>query len=197
MDFNITLDFIYKYWNNLIIVITFILLFKQLRDNTIAINLTKETIKRDTQIRELELMPKTHFIIHSQVMIDKYIKEIKEIINILEKINKSPDNNKLIDEISKFYIDAKWLVIKHDNKPKWLDEIELYATQYYYNLISCMNSFKKWNPVFNKTFSESMIIRANESKYYIEILFNDYIRNMIPEVILNCPDSIKDSDFYR
>ena len=200
---DVFLDFVCKYWRDFIIFITFVALLQQLKDNTKAIkistesnNLTKETIKRDIQIKELELMNKKNFIIHTQVMLEKYIKEIDEIIKLLEKINNQPNNDELIDNISKYYRDKKWLLIKHDNKPIWIDEIEISATQYYYNLISCMNSFEKWKLEFNKNFSESSIERAKESNYYIKILL-DYIKNMIPEVILNCPASIKDSDFFR
>ncbi len=196
-------EFTSENWKDLIIFITFIALFFQLRSNQKSIKLsmegnelTKKVLKKDIQIREIELMPKTHFIIQSQVMLEWYIKDINEIASILEKIKKNPDNSDLIDKISKFHRDKEWLLIKHENKPVWIDEIELSATQYYYNLISCMKSFKTWNSEFNKSFSEDMIIRANDSNYYINKLL-DYIKDLVPDVILNCPASVRDSDFYR
>lgn len=194
------MNWLLKNWKDIVIFTTFLALLYQLWCNTKAINLnteanelTKKMILKNTQIRELELMPKKYFIMNTQGKLETYLKEIKGVIYTLEKIKKTPDNDNLVEEIYKYHREKEGLLKKHKNTPVWLTEIEEAATQYY---IVIVWNFSKLDSRISKRFAEDMIIRAKESQFYIQELL-EYVNEMIPNVILNCPAAINERDFYK
>lgn len=179
-------------WITLIIaIITLIIVSFQTFYTKMALKEAQKSIELTKTVRQLEILPRLHFIIHVELYLNKWNNELKEVIKFYNE-----KNIEKIIEISKKSITQSGLLDKYlyEKMPQWLAVIYESGAQYYYNS-SCLYKYL-WDEKdckltnFNDAFD-----RFKESSYYLEVLLQ-YIKDEVPKVFLNTPDSINTRDFF-
>ena len=165
--------------------------------NRKSLDLAKHSIDEDRKTRQIEMLPRAHFIFEVQYHLKKYLKDIEKITNELVKASNSRNEQILKDISSKALKSPKGLVEKfaYEKGPTWLSEIWLAGAQYYYDFHAPLRSL--WIERESRPFWElasDIIDRGKENSYHIKNLLS-YIDQTVPESYASAPASISDSKF--
>lgn len=169
-----------------------------------SFDISNSSFQKDKQIRELEILPKMHFVIHVQLRLEEWKEKVQNIKEQLE-IAVENQNHQALKEISSLgRITPKGLVVRfmYEECPDWLSEVYITGAKYYYYVAAPLKDV--WDEKENKgrmflceknnEYSDSIIERCDESIYYLNQLLK-YIEDAIPSVFLNSPESLADSKF--
>lgn len=164
-----------------------------------ALRATKESIDNAKVERQLEVLPKFGWVIHVQVDLEKWKRdlsekrqELREAIRtrnatVLQRIAKGSPNRPQ---------DLGLRRSVYDNMPSWIREIWVSGAQYYYDAASPL-SFVWRDGAAHFDYAESWVKdRGQASERAISILLS-YIKDMVPPVILSMPARLSDNDFLR
>lgn len=165
--------------------------------NRNSLLLTRQSIDDDRKTRQIELLPRAHFIFEVQYHLKKYLKNIGEISNELVNASNNRNEEFLKEIASKALKSPKGLVEKstYIKSPTWLSEIWLAGAQYYYDFHVPLRSL--WVESELKPFWElapDIIERGKEHSEHIKNLLS-YIDQTVPESYSNAPASISDNKF--
>ncbi|MCK5320930.1 hypothetical protein KAJ61_06110 [Candidatus Parcubacteria bacterium] len=175
----------------LITIIALVIVFFQTVYTKSALKEAQKSIELATVSRQLEVLPRSDYIIFVQTYLKRWRDELEYIVKYLEE-----KNDKEIKKISQKDIKAKGLLDYYFYKkmPGWLAVIYSTGVQYYYNS-SCLYKYL-YDTEKKESNGEDYLDRFKESIYYLKILSN-YIDNEVPEVFLNCPASKNLNDFIK
>ena len=164
-----------------------------------SLNITKQSIDDAKTQRQLENLPKFTWIIEVQVQLEHWKKDLQERLELLQKgINEK--NNETIQKASNTKItqpkDLSLNKFLYDNMPTWLRELWMSGAQYYYDAITPLScAYKDGEP--NYDYSQSWIDERGKDSLYALSKLLEYLKDMVPPVILNTPASLSDKDFLR
>ncbi|MCF7794899.1 hypothetical protein K9M50_00870 [Patescibacteria group bacterium] len=164
-----------------------------------SLNITKQSIDDAKTQRQLENLPKFTWIIEVQVQLEHWKKDLQERLELLQKgINEK--NNETIQKASNTKItqpkDLSLNKFLYDNMPTWLRELWISGAQYYYDAITPLfYVYKDEKP--NYDYSQSWIDERGKDSLYALSKLLEYLKDMIPPVILNTPASLSDKDFLK
>jgi len=165
--------------------------------NRRSLNLAKESIDADRKTRQIELLPRAHFIFEVQYHMKKWIEDIEKTTRALQDAFNN-ENLDLLREISEKALKSpKGLVDKffYEKGPRWLWEIWLASAQYYYDfnvpLGNLWNDNKK-EPLWD--LAPDLIDRGKDHSQHISNLL-EYISQAVPESYAAAPASINNSKF--
>lgn len=167
--------------------------------NRKSLDLAKQSIEEDRKIRQIEMLPRAHFIFNVQYHLKKYIEDIEKITVELQKASKERNEEILKEISSKALLSPKGLVEKfsYEKGPNWLSEIWLAGAQYYYDFHAPLRSLwiEKESRAFWKLVPD-LIERGNDNSYNIQELLS-YIGQAVPNSYANAPASISDNKFLE
>jgi len=163
-----------------------------------ALNTTKQSIDNAKIERQLEVLPKFTWVIEVQVALESWNKDLQEKREKLQQAL-SENNENVLKELSNTCIrSSKDLALNrflYDNMASWLRKIWMSGAQYYYDAVASMQYLWRDDDA-QFLLAKDLKKRCTESSEAISILL-DYIKDMIPPVILNTPASLSDKDFLR
>ncbi len=165
--------------------------------NRRSLDLAKVSIDEDRKTRQIELLPKAHFIFEVQYHLKKWLVDIEKTTRALQDAfdNKNLDILRKISE--KALKSPKGLVDKfsYEKGPRWLSEIWLASAQYYYDFNIPLRDL--WNDRKQEPFWDlalDLIDRGKEHSHHILNLLG-YISQTVPESYGAAPASISPSKF--
>lgn len=183
-------------------IITLVVVYTQTKIAKKSFDISAESYNKDKQIKEITLLPKMHFLIHTKIRFDKWIMTLTQIKNELE-VFAQDGNDQALKQISEESPECNGLVDRYmyENSPDWLAQLYMSGAKHYFNSMSCLKGLwdiraGKGNLYMIKHDDgvEDLIDRFNESIGFVEKL-NEYIKDAIPDVILSTPESISDESF--
>jgi hypothetical protein len=166
--------------------------------NRRSLALTKESIDHDRKTRQIELLPKAHFIFEVQYHLRKWLEDIEQTTNALQDAFDTK-NLVFLREISEKALKSPaGLVGKslYEKGPRWLSEIWLASAQYYYDFNAPLRDL--WNDGRQDPFwdlAPDLIDRGKEHSFHISALLS-YIDHAVPDSYAAAPASINDSRFF-
>ena len=165
--------------------------------NRKSLIIAKYSIDEDRKTRQIEMLPRAHFMFEVQYHLKKWRKEIDELVKKLESAIKIKDVETMKDLSQKAIKSPKGLVRKsfYDKAPAWLSEICFSGAQYYYDFHAPLKSL--WIEREQKPFWElasGLIERGRQHSNHISNLLS-YIDYIVPKSYAQTPASIKDRDF--
>lgn len=160
---------------------------------------TKKSIDDAKTQRQLEILPKFTWVIEVQVQLEHWKKDLQERKGLLQK-GMVEKNNEMFQKASDTRIkspkDLSLNKFLYDNMPVWLRELWMSGTQYYYDAIAALPYvYKDEKPNYN--YAESWIKERSEDSLQAISKLLEYLKDMVPPVILNTPASLSDEDFLR
>ncbi len=165
--------------------------------NRNSLILTRQSIDDDRKTRQIELLPKAHFIFDVQYHLNKWLKDITDINLKLKKSIETKDINILKELAEKALKSPKGLIdrFSYEKSPTWLSEILLAGAQYYYSYHAPLNSV--WIEREQRPFWElasDIIERGEKYSYHLKNLLS-YIDHAVPESYAEAPARISDKKF--
>jgi hypothetical protein len=164
-----------------------------------SLNATKQSIEEAKRARQLEALPKFGWVIHVQVDLEKWHKDLLEKKEQLEKAIIANDGvvlQQIAERSPQQPRDLRLPRFLYQNMPSWIREIWMSGAQHYYNAASPLLFLWRDNEP-NFSYAKSWTNeRGKESIDAISILL-DYIKDMVPPVILDTPASINEEEFLR
>lgn len=142
--------------------------------------------------RQLEQLQYIHLIIHVQVTITSWKKDLIKLAKQIElqDIDWLEEETRLLRKTWSSWIIEKYL---YEKMPIWLSSIYESWAQYYYNWKSILyipaTDLIKYGTDDNELYNIYGVIGDLDKLLW-------YIRNEIPEVFLNAPDSINTDRFF-
>lgn len=161
---------------------------------------TRKSIEQDKINRQLTLLPKEGWIIQVRIELEHWQKELEEksvkLKNALIK-----NDTSILTELSNTRIkkpdDLSLSKFQYEKMPAWLSEIWLSGAQYYYDAIASTSSpYTNADEQGKTTLIKMLSDRCDKNGASIKKLL-EYISDMIPEVILETPASVSNSEFFR
>jgi hypothetical protein len=165
--------------------------------NRRSLTLTKQSIDNDRKTRQIELLPKAHYIFEVQNHLNAWLKDIEEINLELQKAIETMNIDALKNLSKKALKSPSGLVHRssYEKGPTWLSEIWLAGAQYYYSYHAPLNDV--WIEREQRPFWElasDIIKRGCEYSYHLKNLLS-YIDNAVPESYADAPARISDIKF--
>lgn len=160
---------------------------------------TKKSIDEAKTQRQLETLPKFTWVIEVQVQLEYWKKDLQEKRDLLQKgVNEKNDEmfQKASDTRIKSPKDLSLNRFLYDNMPAWLRELWMSGAQYYYDAIAPLPYVYK-DKKSNYSYAESWIKERCEDSLQAISKLLEYLKDMVPPVILNTPASLSDKDFLR
>jgi hypothetical protein len=161
-----------------------------------ALKLASKSINDDRKSRQISNLPELSWAITVEVKIDGWIKTLSAIKN--ETIIASEKNDiELLKKVAGKALlnpsDVHINTFEYEKMPSALREILISGAQYYYNAMSPVVAlWSKDQP--NWSYARSIIERYDESLLALSELKN-LISDIVPQVIMNTPASIREEDF--
>lgn len=184
-----------------LIINTFALLFVILQTWLAkqSLNETRKSINDAKIERQLEILPKFAWVMEVQVRLEYWRKNLQEKQAKLQ-LALSQKNDNILKELSNNNIkNPKDLALNkflYDNMPPWLREIWISGARYYYDAVASMQYLYQEDGIAEYSLAETLRNQCMESERSISVLL-EYIKDMVPSVILNTPASLSDKDFLR
>lgn len=165
--------------------------------NRKSLLLTKQSIDEDRKTRQIELLPRAHFIFEVQYHLKKWLEDIENTTRALQDAFNNRDLELLKKISEKALKSPKGLVDKfsYEKGPRWLSEIWLASAQYYYDFNIPLRDL--WNERKQEPFwdlAPDLIDRGKEHSQHISNLLG-YISQTVPESYASAPAGITDSKF--
>ena len=167
--------------------------------NRKSLGLSRASIDDDRKVRQIEMLPRAHFIFEVQAYLNRYLNDMDAIVDKLSSASLSGDSN-AIQEISAIALKTpRGLVNKssYENSPAWLSQIWMAGAQYYYDFNEPLGAL--WNEKESRvswSLVQELIERGRENNRQIRRLLN-YIERSVPEAYASAPASIDDSSFFE
>lgn len=164
-----------------------------------SLKAAKESIESSKTQRQLEILPKSGWVIQIQVHLERWQKDLADKQKALRLARENQDKDLMKKIASSGITDPKRLSLDrfmYDEMPAWLGEIWLSAAQYYYNTMPALHYIYEEGKEPKYDFILGMENRCKESEEAIKSLLR-YIKDMIPDVILETPASISNREFFR
>lgn len=168
----------------------------QIKQNRKALVIGNKSLELSTRTMQIEMLPNIHWVFSVQVKLDRWIKDLNEVVAKCKQAEKNQDIQPLI-QLSKNGLESpKGLVSSnlYENAPKWLSTILITGAQYYYDAKAAQVYLcgSENSPQFN--YIPALIERCNDSLGGLRTLLS-YIDDVIPAVLLKSPASITDEEF--
>ena len=183
----------------LINTIALIVVIYQTRIARRSLTVTKKSIDDAKTQRQLEILPKFTWVIEVQVQLEHWKKDLQEKKDMLQKGVDKKDKDmfkKASDTKIKSPKDLSLNRFIYDNMPSWLRELWMSGAQYYYDAIAPLPYvYKDVTP--NYSYAQSWIKERSEDSLRAISKLLEYLKDMVPPVILNTPASLSDKDFLR
>lgn len=163
-----------------------------------SVKLTEKNIKEAQRVRELSDLPKAHLVLEVRMYLEKWRFHLQTLINDEKYIRTQVKAND-VNLGSKYGIESpSGLVDKrfYGFLPSWLQIILITAAQYYYDCKApaIYLSPDKEGAKLAGSILPSILDRAKIGVAQITELLS-YIDKMVPDWYLECPASLKDTDF--
>lgn len=162
-------------------------------------NVTKKSIDDAKTQRQLEILPKFSWVIEVQVQLERWENDLRERKGILQKGLNKKDNEmvkKASDTRIKSPKDLSLNKFLYNDMPSWLRELWMSGAQYYYDAIDPLPYvYKDEKP--NYSYGQSWLNERSENSLRAISKLLEYLKDMVPPVILNTPASLSDKDFLR
>ena len=182
-----------------ITVITLLYVIYQTRLANQSLMATRKSIDDAKTQRQLEILPKSFYVIHVRVNLENWKKDLEEKRARLELAITNNDES-ILKELSEMYIknpkDLDLSRFLFDKMPAWLGQIWISGAQYYYNAVASFQELWKENGGNYYSLAETLVDQCVESEKSIDILLG-YIKDMVPFVILNTPARLSSDKFFR
>lgn len=164
-----------------------------------ALSATRKSIDDAKTERQLDVLPKINWIITVQVCLKNWEQSLQEKqVKLLRALNEKDDN--ILTALANTHIKSpKDLALDrflYDNMPTWLREIWMSGAQYYYDAMAPMQCLWKESVGAQYPIADSLNERCAESEKAISVLL-EYIKDMVPQVILNTPASLSNETFFN
>lgn len=164
-----------------------------------SLNIAKETLEDDIKTRQVSMLPEMYGVILVQTALEQWVKKIEEIKNkIIIAFNNKDEN--LIKSISssspKTVKDVNACVYINEKTSGALKQILISGAQYYYDALAPASNLWKEDKQIDWSFTLRLIERLDDSLVALKKL-KDLLSKIVPDVILNTPASINDSDFLK
>jgi len=179
--------------------IALIVVIYQTRIAKQSLTTTKKSIDDAKTQRQLEALPKFTWVIEVQVQLEYWKKDLQEKRDLLQKgVDEKNDEmfQKASDTRIKSPKDLSLNRFLYDNMPAWLRELWMSGAQYYYDAIAPLPYVYK-DEKSNYSYAESWIKERCEDSLQAISKLLEYLKDMVPPVILNTPASLSDKDFLR
>jgi len=164
-----------------------------------SLTITSKSIDDAKTQRQLEILPKFTWVIEVQVQLEYWKKDLQERRDILERgVKKKNDEmvKKASDTRIKSPKDLSLNRFLYDNMPSWLRELWMAGAKYYYDAIASLPYvYKDEKP--NYSYAQIWIKECGEDSLQGISKLLEYLKDMVPPVILNTPASLSDKDFLR
>ena len=165
--------------------------------NRKSLNLAKESIDEERKTRQIESLPRAHFIFEVQYHLKKWLDDIEKTTKDLHDAFDNKNLDLLIKISQKALKTPQGLVDKssYEKGPRWLSEIWMASAQYYYDFNMPLKDL--WNDNRQEPFWElahDLIDRGKDHLHHISNLLG-YINQAVPESYAAAPASISDSKF--
>ena len=164
-----------------------------------SLTTTKKSIDDAKTQRQLEALPKFTWVIEVQVQLEYWKKDLQEKRDLLQK-GVDEKNDEMFQKASNTRIkspkDLSLSKFLYDNMPAWLRELWMSGAQYYYDAIAPLPYVYK-DEKLNYSYAESWIKERCEDSLQAISKLLEYLKDMVPPVILNTPASLSDKDFLR
>lgn len=164
-----------------------------------SLDVAKKTIEDDIKTRQMSMLPEMYSVILVQTGIKQWVEKIEEIKNKTATAFKDK-NADLIKSISescpKTAKDVRVNSYIDEKTPKALKQVLLSGAQYYYDAVAPARNIWKEEGRADWVYASGIIERYDGSLVALKKP-NDLLVGMVPEVILNSPASINDSDFLE
>lgn len=179
--------------------IVLIVVIYQTRIAMQSLTATKKSIDDAKTQRQLEALPKFTWVIEVQVQLEYWKKDLQEKRDLLQK-GVDEKNDEMFQKASNTRIknlkDLSLDRFLYDNMPAWLRELWMSGAQYYYDAIATLPYVYK-DEKSNYSYAGSWIKERCEDSLQAISKLLEYLKDMVPPVILNTPASLSDKDFLR
>jgi len=164
-----------------------------------TLTITKKSIDDAKTQRQLEILPKFTWVIEVQAQLEHWKKDLWERKDKLQK-GLNEKNAEIVKDASNTRIkspkDLSLNKFLYDNMPSWLRELWMSGAQYYYDAIAPLPYvYKDEKP--NYSYAQSWLNERSEDSLQAISKLLEYLKDMVPQVILNTPASLSDKDFLR
>lgn len=160
--------------------------------------ITKESIDDAKTQRQLEILPKVFSVINVREQLEGWEKDLQRRKDILQKgVNRKDD--KIIKIASSTTIkspkDLSLNKFLYTNMPSWLRQLWMSGAQYYYNAIAPLSYICKDE---KPDYKYAQVWINEDGKNSLEAISKllEYLKDMVPSVILNTPASLSDEKFF-
>jgi len=161
-----------------------------------ALKLTSKSIDDDRKSRQISNLPELSWAITVEVKIDNWIRTLSSIKNETIIATEKNSTELLKNVAGKALLKPSGVCIntfEYEKMPSALREILISGAQYYYDAMSPVVAlWSKDQP--NWSYATSIIRRYDESLLALRELKN-LISDIVPQVIMNTPASIREEDF--
>lgn len=192
-------------WFEIITVIaTLVALFIAIYQSILSrhsLDAAKKSIDEDKRSRQLSMIPKMSWFIEVQIRLDKWHNELEDMKNKTYEASQN-NNGNLLKNIAcsapKHPNDITMRIdpLIYENMPGPLNEIMMSGAQYFFDAASPTIFLWTIEKGPNWKYAVSIHERYDESILALKKL-KKLISEMIPEVLLQTPASIKTSDFLK
>lgn len=165
--------------------------------NRAALVDTRRSVELATRAMQIECLPDSGVVIFVQAALDKWIDDLSTVIEDCRKAARDKDAEQLRVLSEDGLKSPARLVNKYiyDNSPPWLKSIHTSAAQFYYDAKAPQVAL--WGMVSEGPFFKyvpKQIERCEDSIRGLRQL-SSYIKDIVPDPILNTPASIADREF--
>lgn len=163
-----------------------------------SLSAMKQSMEDSRRTQQIELLPKFTWVIQVQVDLERWRESLlkkKEEIELAVQKRDEVVLQKIADKALRQPSDLKLSKFLHDKMPAWIREIWISGAQYYFDAESPLSFlYRDGKPNFPYAAKWSNE-RGKESIDAISVLLS-YIKDMVPQIILDTPASIDESEFF-
>lgn len=162
-----------------------------------SLRMTNRSLELSIKTMQVEMLPNANWVINVRVDLERWIADLLKVIEDCRAVSKRRDADRM-KAIARAGLDSPHgLVSSFGTKhaPSWLTTIWFAGAQYYYNAKAPQTSL--WSASTDASwfdFVPGFIVRCEDSLRGLQHLLR-LIDDVVPEVYLNSPASIKDDKF--
>lgn len=184
----------------LVNTVALLVVIYQTRQSRQALDLTRDSLKLDTKVRQAELIPHVYSVGFVDLKLKDWISELRKTISSLSQA-KDNDNPTLVTRLANgARTSPAGLVEKHtyENGPEWLSNILLAGAQHYYSFHGALRSLSlsvdegqnlDWDQV-------GQIICIGEQTTEMLAELRSFVEWVIPSAVGEAPSSIDPKAFF-
>jgi hypothetical protein len=165
--------------------------------NRKALEAARSSIELSIKAAQIEMLPKAGWAIHVRVKLKIWIDDLTKDVEQTKKASEKQDSNLMKHLSDNGLKSPKGLVEKYsyEHAPNWLSLVLMSGAQYYYDAkIAQINLYDNNNGLPKFDFILPFIERCENSLKGLNDLLK-IINDIVPEVYLNCPARLNNSEF--